>query len=92
MRKALKRTAKNSGACAEWLEWFRLFQVFSLVVGRVEARAIEMKIHAVKFFSQRAAAFLALCEGLIADFLENLCSIFAFFALVFINGHDGVPR
>ena len=50
-----------------------------------------MKVHVVETFIKDALAFLAFFNGLVADFLQKLKRLFAFFALVLINRHGLYP-
>ena len=47
-----------------------------------------MEIHLVKKFFKFAITFLTVCCRVIAHFLQDFNNFFAFFTLVFINGHN----
>jgi len=51
-----------------------------------------MEIHLVKELAQLAAAFFAFGHFVVAHFLQDFNDFFAFFTLVFINGHGLVPQ
>ena len=51
-----------------------------------------MEIHLVKKFFKFATTFLTVCCRVIAHFLQYLNNFFAFFTLVFINGHGRVSN
>ena len=51
-----------------------------------------MEIHLVKEFIKFATAFFTFRCRVIVHFLQYLNNFFAFFTLVFINGHDNASN
>ena len=51
-----------------------------------------MEIHLVKKFFKFATTFLTVCCRVIAHLLQDFNNFFAFFTLVFINGHGRVSN
>jgi hypothetical protein len=51
-----------------------------------------MEIHLVKEFPKLTTTFFTFRRRVIVHFLQDLNNFFAFFTLVFINGHDSASN